>query len=176
FTEEPVRELLRFFAKFAQVKAVYDAATTAASAQASQLLQRATKTHYDVIIKTPILVLPRAASSVDAITANLGEIFAHNAFPSQDDGHVVTKLEAGLRHVRLASQLGHDGHTHYVQMFDDVNIIVDMTHEDHLGHKNSSPEADTRILAQMSDFQIKLTQEQYIFVMALTQSIPRAFT
>ncbi|KAE8269165.1 hypothetical protein A4X09_0g3183 [Tilletia walkeri] len=176
FTEEPVRELLRFFAKFAQMKAVYDAATTAASAQASQLQQRATKMHYDVIIKTPILVLPRAASSTDAITANLGEIFAHNTFPSQDDGHVVTKIEAGLRHIRLASRLEHDGHTHHVQMIDDVNIIVDMTHEDHLGHKNSSPEADTRILAQMSDVQIKLTQEQYIFVMALTQSIPRAFS
>ncbi|CAD6889894.1 unnamed protein product [Tilletia caries] len=175
FTEEPVRELLRFFAKFAQMKAVYDAATTAASAQASQLQQRATKMHYDVIIKTPILVLPRTASSADAITANLGEIFAHNTFPSQDDGHIVTKIEAGLRHIRLASRLEHEGHTHHVQMIDDVNIIVDMTQEDHLGHENSSTEANTRILAQMSDVQIKLTQEQYIFVMALTKSIPRAF-
>ncbi|KAK0532867.1 Vacuolar protein sorting-associated protein 13 [Tilletia horrida] len=175
FTEEPVRELLRFFAKFAQMKAVYDAATTAASAQASQLQQRVTKMHYDVIIKTPIVVLPRNASSTDAITANLGEIYAHNTFPSQDDGHVVTKIEAGLRHIRLASRLHHDDHVHHVQMIDDVNILVDMTHEDHLDHKNSSADADTQILAQMSDVQIKLTQEQYIFVMALTQSIPRAF-
>ncbi|KAL9941010.1 hypothetical protein V8E36_000498 [Tilletia maclaganii] len=176
FTEEPIRELLRFFAKFAQMKAVYDAATTAASAQASQLQQRVTKMHYDVIIKTPIVVLPRDASSRDAITANLGEIFAHNTFPKQDDGHVVTKVEAGLRHIRLASRLEHGKQVHHVQMIDDVNILVDMTHSDHLGHQNSSTEADTRILAQMSDVQIKLTQEQYIFVMALTQSIPRAFT
>ncbi|KAK0549054.1 Vacuolar protein sorting-associated protein 13 [Tilletia horrida] len=176
FTEEPIRELLRFFAKFAQMKAVYDAATTAASAQASQLQERVNKMHYDIIIKTPILVLPRNAGSTDAITANLGEIYAHNTFPTQDDGHVVTKIEAGLRHIRLASRLEHGNQLNHVQMIDDVNIIVDMTHEDHLGHNNKGETADTQILAQMSDVQIKLTQEQYIFVMGLTQSIPRAFT
>jgi vacuolar protein sorting-associated protein 13A/C len=175
FMEEPIRDLLIFFSKFARMKAVYDAATEAATAQATQLQERASKMHYDVIIQSPVVVLPRDASSSDVLVANLGEIYAHNTFPPKDEGHVVTKVEAGLRHIRLASRLRHDGQSYNVQMIDDVNISVDMTQEQHLDHNNESDEPEMQIIARMSDVQIKMTQHQYCFIMALTQSIPRAF-
>ncbi len=41
----------------AQMKAVYDAATLAASNKASQLQERVDKMHYDILVKTPIVVL-----------------------------------------------------------------------------------------------------------------------
>lgn len=176
FLEEPVRDLLQFFSKFARMKALYDAASSAASAQASQLQDRVSRMQYDIIIKTPILVLAREATSSDIITANLGEIYAHNTFPENDSKHVVTKVEAGLRHIRLASRLRYGSQEYNVQMIDDVNISVDMTQADHLGHENAGDEPDTQIVARMSDVQINLTEQQYGFVMALTQSIPRAFT
>lgn len=197
FLEEPIRDLLQFFSKFARMKALYDAATSAASAQASQLQEQVNKMHYDVVVKTPIVVLPRDAHSPDVITANLGEIYAHNTFPPQDDKHVVTKIEAGLRHIRLASRMRYGSQDYHVQMIDDVNISVDMTHADHVAHSSRSEAPDTQvgdtrsrqcskretetcslllqIVARMSDVQIKLTEQQYGFVMALTQSIPRAF-
>ncbi|PWN54382.1 hypothetical protein IE53DRAFT_157097 [Violaceomyces palustris] len=176
FLEEPVRDLLEFFGKFARMKAVYDAATLAASAQASHLQEKVQKMHYDVVIKTPIVVIPRSSDSSDVITANLGEIYAHNTFPPQDDKHVVVKIEAGLRHIRLASRLRCGSQDYHVQMIDDVNISLDMTQANHLAHKPSrADDPETQIVAKMSDVHIKLTEQQYAFVMALTESIPRAF-
>lgn len=178
FLEEPVHDLIQFFSKFAQMKAVYDAATQAASAQATQLQAKVMKLHYDVIIKTPIVVLPRDVHSSDVITAYLGEIYAHNTFPAQDDDHVVTKVEAGIRHIRLASRLRSANKDYRVQMIDDVNISVDMTQQEHVDHEKSSTrsgEPDMQIRARMSDVQIKLTEQQYGFIIALSQSIPRAF-
>jgi vacuolar protein sorting-associated protein 13A/C len=200
FAEEPIRDLLQFFSKFARMKEVYDAATQAASAQASQLQARAAKLHYDVVIKTPIVSISRGQGSSDVLTANLGEIYAHNTFPSQADGRTVTQVEAGLRHIRLASRMRFGSQEYHLQMIDDVNISVDMTQREHLpsdgtGPATSAPspargsndgeqavtasssadEPDMQIVARMSDVQIKLTEQQYGFIMALTQAIPRAF-
>ncbi|CAO1638595.1 unnamed protein product [Sympodiomycopsis kandeliae] len=175
FLEEPIRDLLQYFSKFARMKAVYDAATQAATAQASQLQGQVSKMHYDIIVQSPVVVLPRDTGSSDVLIANLGEIYAHNTFPPRDDGHVVTKIEAGLRHIRLASRLRHGNQNHHVQMIDDVNVSVDVTQEQHLDHQNQSNTPEMQILARMSDVQIKMTQHQYGFIMALTQTIPRAF-
>ncbi|PWZ02331.1 hypothetical protein BCV70DRAFT_172197 [Testicularia cyperi] len=181
FVEEPIRDLLQFFSKFAQMKAVYDAATLAASNQASQLQERVDKMHYDVVIKTPIVVLPRSADSSDVITANLGEIYANNTFSVRDNRETITKIEAGLRHIRLASRLRYGSQEYHVQMIDDVNISLDMVQSDRaatIGGASGSGDSDspeTQIVAKMSDVHVKLTEAQYGFVMELTQSIPRAF-
>lgn len=177
FVEEPIRDLLQFFSKFVQMKAVYDAATLAASNQASQLQERVNKMHYDVIIKTPIVVLPRSADAPDVMTANLGEIYAKNTFAIRENKEAITKIEAGLRHIRLASRMRYGSQEYHVQMIDDVNISLDMIQTDRTsagpGPASDSPE--TQMVAKMSDVHIKLTEAQYCFVMELTQSIPRAF-
>ncbi|SPO25926.1 related to VPS13 - involved in regulating membrane traffic [Ustilago trichophora] len=177
FVEEPIRDLLQFFSKFAQMKAVYDAATLAASNQASQLQERVDKMHYDVIIKTPIVVLPRSADSPDVMTANLGEIYAKNTFAVRDNKEAITKIEAGLRHIRLASRMRYGSQEYHVQMIDDVNISLDMIQSDRAGATpgTASDSPETQMVAKMSDVHIKLTEAQYCFVMELTQSIPRAF-
>ncbi|EPQ26496.1 uncharacterized protein PFL1_05818 [Pseudozyma flocculosa PF-1] len=185
FVEEPIRDLLQFFSKFAQMKAVYDAATLAATAQASQLQEKVSKMHYNVVVKTPIVVLPRSSDSPDVITANLGEIYAHNTFPEHDDGkHASVKIEAGLRHIRLASRLRYGDQEYHVQMIDDVDISLDMTQIDHLDHEpriadagdgSGEQQPQTQIVAKMSDVHVKLTEAQYGFVLALASSIPRAF-
>ena len=177
FLEEPVRELMQFFMRFAQMKSVYDAATLAASAQASQLQQRVPKMHYDVVIKTPIVILPRDPSSADMFVANLGEIYAHNTFQGPDDQHVVTKIEAGLRHIRLASRLHLGSQEYRVQMIDDVNLSVNISQSEHLDHKptESEPEPDMQISARLSDVNIVLTEPQYCLLMAVVEAIPRAF-
>lgn len=178
FVEEPIRDLLQFFSKFAQMKAVYDAATLAASNQASQLQERVDKMHYDIIIKTPIVVLPRLADSPDVMTANLGEIYAKNTFAIRDNKEAITKIEAGLRHIRLASRMRYGSQEYHVQMIDDVNISLDMVQSDRAsaspGSAIDSPE--TQMVAKMSDVHVKLTEAQYCFVMELMQSIPRTFT
>ncbi|CAO1616705.1 unnamed protein product [Parajaminaea phylloscopi] len=176
FLEDLIRDLLQYFSKFARMKAVYDAATQAASAQATQLQQQVSKMHYDIIVQSPVVVVPRDTRSADVLVANLGEIYAHNTFPSRNDrDHVVTKVEAGLRHIRLASRMNRGSHKSHIQMIDDVNISVDMTQDQHVSQQEDCDDPETQILARMSDVQIKLTQDQYCFLMAVTQNVARAF-
>lgn len=186
FVEETMADLLRFFSKFAEMKAVYDAATTAASAQATQLQSKVMKIHYDVVVKTPIVVLPREAGvSLDAITAHLGEIYAHNTFQkaNTDTAYPTIKVEAGIRHIRLASRFISKRKAQHIQMIDDVNLEVDVIQQDHSTEQKNENDADhhtlqepeMQVLAKMSDVQIKLTEQQYQFIIQLTQSIPEAF-
>lgn len=176
FLEDLIRDLLQFFSKFARMKAVYDAATQAASVQATQLQQQASKMHYDVIVQSPVVIVPRDTASTDVIIANLGEIYAHNTFPPKNDRkHVVTQVEAGLRHIRLASRMNRGSHRSHIQMIDDVNISLDMIQEQHLDHENDGEEPEMQILARMSDVQIKMTQDQYCFLMEVVQTVPGAF-
>ncbi len=175
--EEPVRDLVQFFMRFAQMKAVYDAATLAASAQALQLQEKVPKMHYDIVIKTPIVVLPRAPTSPDMLVANLGEIYAHNTFEGPDPAHLVTKIEAGIRHIRLASRLTLGMQEYRVQMIEDVNLSVDITQSEHLDHTATAGETapDTQITAHMSDVNVLLTEAQYCLLMSLVTTLPRAF-
>jgi vacuolar protein sorting-associated protein 13A/C len=77
FMEGPIRDLYAFALKFARMKAVYDAASQAAVQRASEV----TRMHYDVVVKTPIIVLPRdGLESPDRLVLRLGEIVAKNEY------------------------------------------------------------------------------------------------
>lgn len=128
FVEEPVHRILRFLTKFARMKAVYDAATSAAAQSATEMQQQANKMRYDVLAKTPIIILPRSGQSSDAIVANLGEMSVKNTF-SQDEkeGLSVTHIEAGLRKIRLASTSGAGDAASEIQMLKNVDLGFDIS-------------------------------------------------
>lgn len=142
FIEEPVHRILVFFSKFAKMKAIYDAATQAAAQKANEMGTQVSKMHYDILIRTPIVVFPRDEShSRDSIIANLGEISLNNKFEVSND-QIVTKIQAGLRAVRLTSTLYNKGKSHSLQILDDVTIGVDVTLHQNIGSaKNSDPPA-----------------------------------
>lgn len=127
FNEEPVHRILVFFSKFARMKAVYDAATAAAAQRATEVSTMIPKMHYDIIISTPIVVFPRdEVDSKDIVTANLGEISVKNKFEVSRDT-VVTKINAGLREIRLTTTIYSDGKANSLQILEDVEINVDLT-------------------------------------------------
>jgi vacuolar protein sorting-associated protein 13A/C len=127
FVEEPVQRLLSFFAKFARMKAVYDAATQAAVDRATEMQTKIPKMHFDILIRTPIVVFPRdEAGSKDVLIANLGEISLSNRFVVSED-QVVTEIEAGLKDIRLTSRLWHGGEEHALQLLNDVHFGLHMT-------------------------------------------------
>lgn len=124
--EDPVHRILRFLTKFARMKAVYDAATSAAAQSATEIQQQANKMRYDILAKTPIIVLPRNGQSSDAIVANLGEMSVKNTF-SKDKEESLTHIEAGLRKIRLASLSGSGDAASEIQMLKDVDLGFDIT-------------------------------------------------
>lgn len=135
FNEEPVNRILIFFSKFGRMKAAYDASSQAAARLAAEaaaqhpneVQDKPSKMHYDILVRTPIVVFPRGQlDSDDLIIANLGEISLSNRFEVTQD-QVVTKIQAGLREVRLTSTLHHEGEPYSLQILDDVHIGVEVT-------------------------------------------------
>ncbi|GAA5827080.1 hypothetical protein JCM11251_002234 [Rhodosporidiobolus azoricus] len=175
FRSEPVHRILVFFTQFGRMKAVYDAAAQAASQRATEMQTMIPKMHYDILVKTPILVFPHEDGRIgDTIVAHLGELSLSNEFEVTDT-QVITRIAFGLHEVGLESHLYHAGETHPLPVLDDVNIDVDLKLTQNIDPQRELEVPATVISAKMSDFKIKLTQAQYGLLIHLSQTIPSAF-
>jgi vacuolar protein sorting-associated protein 13A/C len=118
FLQEPIHRLLAFASEFAQLKAVYDAASQAAIDRAPEV----TRMKYDILVKTPIVILPRdGMQSSEMLVLRLGEIRAQNEFGKRSLGD--TSIVASLKGVNVASDDGQDS-SKALQLVDNVNIDV----------------------------------------------------
>lgn len=140
FLEEPVHRLLRFLTQFARMKAVLDAARNAAAQQASELSDRVPKMHFDVIVKTPIIILPRSNKSSDILTANLGEISAKNSFKGS-----TTEIEASLSSIQLISTLAADSEVQSLKMLEDVHLSANIATSEGLDRTEENARPDTMV-------------------------------
>ncbi|ODO11680.1 hypothetical protein I350_00464 [Cryptococcus amylolentus CBS 6273] len=169
FMERPVHDLYAFAIKFARMKAVYDAAQQAAVQRASEV----TRMHYDIVVKTPIIVLPRdGLTSKDRLVLRLGEIVAKNQY--LDDPNDTSTIDASLRGINVASEIALNDKTVTLQMVDDVAITAAIKQAGGSSHRVDPHHADTE--ANMSDVKLSLTQRQYILLMSVLQSLPRALS
>ncbi|KAF2789276.1 vacuolar protein sorting-associated protein 13 [Melanomma pulvis-pyrius CBS 109.77] len=180
FLTEPFRKIMEFAVKFGKMQAIFNAARQAAANQATQIQERATKMHFDIIISTPIVVFPRMVISDkpdrDTLTANLGEIYANNKFVPLDDSKdsdSANKISAGIRNIKLTSNLHYeDNKSEELQLIDKVDLDFNITMVD---HKTGRQRPDLEIDGSMSNINLKLTPEQMKFALELSRSIPAAF-
>jgi vacuolar protein sorting-associated protein 13A/C len=166
--------------KFGKMQAIFNAARQAAANQASQIQGSASKMHFDILIKTPIIVFPKAMEADgnrDAVTAELGEIYASNKFMPAEKakkGAVVNQLSAGLRNIRLISIF------HYSQEeFEELQMLekVDLDFKiRYMEHDSNVPRPDLEIEGTMSPINLQISQVQLKFLLELSKTIPRAFT
>ena len=175
FLEEPFRKIIQFLVKFGQMQAIYNAARQAAANQASQMQESSSKMHFDVLIKTPILVFPRvmqAGKPRDLLTAYLGEIYASNEFVTFDsvEGN---KISAGIRNVRLTSEFHYDGDRHEeLEMIDKVDLDFKVTSAE---HQQNSNRPDMEVEGKMSPINLRVAQTELKFLLELSQTVPNAF-
>jgi vacuolar protein sorting-associated protein 13A/C len=180
FLTEPFRKIMEFAVKFGKMQAIFNAARQAAANQATQIQEKATKFHFDIVISTPIVVFPRMVISdkpeKDTLTANLGEIYARNTFVPLDDSNnsdVANKISAGIRNIKLTSNLHYDeDRSEELQLIDKVDLDFSITMVE---HKAGRQRPDLEIEGSMSNFNLKLTPEQMRFALELSRSIPAAF-
>lgn len=165
FLEEPVHRILRFLTQFGKMKAVFDAARS----ETPPMPATSSKMHFDVIIKTPVILFPRDAQSTDLLVANLGEFRAKNSF-NRD----ITYTDAGLRAVRLASRLEHEDKAHELEMLADLNLDLRITEVEGINRTQEQSRPDMFVEADLSDVKMNLTERQYGFCIALSKTIPRA--
>lgn len=182
FLEEPFRKIINFLVKFGKMQAIFNAARQAAANQASHMQESTTKMHFDVLIKTPILVFPRVMAidnRRDLLTAYLGEIYASNEFVTLDakksdfpsiEGN---KISAGIRNVRLTSDFHYDeDRSEELEMIDKVDVDFQITSAE---HEKGSKRPDLEVVGKMSPINLRVAQTQLRFLMELSQSVPAAF-
>ena len=179
FLEEPFRKIMEFGVKFGKMQAIFNAARQAAANQATQVQQSAQKMHFDVVIKTPIVVFPRAMVDDrprDLLTAYLGEIYASNKFvgiKGQKDGPIINKLSAGIRNIRLTTEFHYDDdQSQELEMIDKVDLDFKIRY---LEHQAGLDRPDLEIDGSMSPINLRISQAQFKFLMELSKTIPAAF-
>ena len=179
FLEEPFRKIINFLVKFGKMQAIFNAARQAAANQASQMQESSSKMHFDVLIRTPILVFPRvmmADRPRDLLTAYLGEIYASNEFITLDRTRKAVegnKISAGIRNVRLTSDFHYeDGKSEELEMIDKVDLDFQVTSAE---HQQDLKRPDLEIEGKMSPINVRVAQTQLKFLMELSKTVPSAF-
>ncbi|KAI4286783.1 MAG: hypothetical protein L6R35_003961 [Caloplaca aegaea] len=179
FLGEPFRKIINFLVKFGKMQAIFNAARQAAANQASQMQENANKMHFDILIKTPIIVFPRVMKSDqerDLLTAYLGEIYASNEFEALNDSEnsaTVNRISAGIRHVRLTSDFHYEGgKSEELEMIDKVDLNFQVSYVE---HQPGLQRPDMEIEGNMSPINVCVAQTQLKFLMELSTTIPSAF-
>jgi vacuolar protein sorting-associated protein 13A/C len=181
FITEPFRKIMEFGIKFGKMQAIFNAARQAAANQATKVQESASKLHFDIAIKTPIVAFPRMVITEnperDTMTAYLGEIYANNKFvalqgPSAD-GQTANKLSAGIHNIRLTSTFNYEsGKSEELEMIDKVNLDFNITQTE---HRPGLERPDMEIEGAMSNINLRVTEAQMKFAMELSRNIPQAF-
>ncbi|KAI9888280.1 MAG: hypothetical protein M1814_000770 [Vezdaea aestivalis] len=180
FVEEPFRKIIDFAVKFGKMQAIFNAARQAAANQAAQIQENANMMHFDILVKTPIIVFPRMAAGDsprrDVITAYLGEIYARNSFETMKYGEnslTINKLSTGIRNIRLTSDFSYTkDRSEELELINKVDIQFDINYAE---HQSFSKRPDLEIKGSMTDFNLNITQAQMRFLLELSKSIPAAF-
>ena len=179
FLEEPFRKMMEFGVKFGKMQGIFNAARQAAANQATQVQESASKMHFDIIVKTPIVVFPRAMIDDrprDLLTAYLGEIYASNKFvgvQGHKDSPSVNKLTAGIRHIRLTTEFHYeDGLSEELELIEKVDLNFKIRY---LEHQSGLDRPDLEVEGKMSDVNIRVSQTQMKLLLELSKTIPAAF-
>ncbi|KAH6845758.1 hypothetical protein B0I37DRAFT_435189 [Chaetomium sp. MPI-CAGE-AT-0009] len=181
FLEEPFRKIVDFLVKFGKMQAIYNAARQAAANQANQLQQSQSRIKFDVIVKTPIVVFPRAVvperPQRDVVTAYLGEIYAQNKFAPLDDSEdsdIAMKLSAGIRNIRLTSNFHYsDDREEELELIDHVDLAFNITYAE---HRPGVKRPDLEVQSSMTDFNLRITPYQLNSLLEISRSVPAAFS
>ena len=180
FLEEPFRKIMEFAVKFGKMQAIFNAARQAAANQASQVQESASKMHFDVVVKTPIVVFPRAMIDDrprDLLTAYLGEIYASNKFVGlqghKEGGALVNKLSAGIRNIRLTTEFHYeDDQEEELEMIEKVDLDFKIRY---LEHQPGLERPDLEVEGSISPLNLRISQTQMKLLLELSKTIPAAF-
>lgn len=181
FLTEPFRKIMDFAVKFGKMQAIFNAARQAAANQANQIQERANKIHFDILVRTPIVVFPRmvttnAEAERDLLTAYLGEIYVSNKFVPIDDTEKsdhANEISAGIRNIRLTSLLHYpEEELEELELIDKVDLGFDMTYVE---HKPGLKRPDLEVRGSLSNTNLRISAQQMKFALELSRSIPAAF-
>jgi vacuolar protein sorting-associated protein 13A/C len=185
---DSIKPTLMFLQEFLDMKNVSDAARNAAVETAQQAQAENNGFHFDIIIKSPVLIIPAGENKkTDTLVAYLGEIRANNKFIDvhRRDLNDVSKsitvpgshLSCGLYDISLrstAETFDKSGNPikRVLPIIDDLNIVFDI--EGPLKPKETLGPS-TRIEGNISDVRMSLTERQYKSLLEAWEFIQKNF-
>ncbi|KAF7732148.1 hypothetical protein EC973_006403 [Apophysomyces ossiformis] len=175
FQERPVSQLLEYLSKFAAMKSLYDRARQAAIMSAQQFQEANTKTHFDIVVKSPVVLFHATRyNPQDVITAQLGELWASNSFVQEKDGCVNT-IQAGIRTIKLTSKFHLRGspprkiEIQSLSILDDTDLNFDIK----CIHETTMRRPEVEIQGVLSNISMRLTEQQYVVLMDIVNTVSR---
>lgn len=177
--EEPFSRIMAFGSKFAQMKAYYDSARQVALNQANQI-EDANKIHFDILIKTPILVFPQIKTvhgelECDTVIAHLGEIYAKNEYVtlSEDSKNTLAnQIAFGIRSTKLFSKFHFPNVVQSLEIIDNLDMSFDVSYvEPYQDMKRPV----TLVTGNLTQTTIRVTEYQYRFLMEIMSAVSGIF-
>ncbi|KAG6900136.1 hypothetical protein C0993_002481 [Termitomyces sp. T159_Od127] len=168
YLEEPLRDIYLFVTQLAKLKGFYDAAAQAAvRVQSASTVERM---HFEISIKTPILVFPSDSSkSRNTLVMKLGEISAQNSLDL-----VANKIAASLSGVQLVSIFYYD-QASTLKIIENIDINADIVQTTGIDRETNRDSPDTKVAINVSDVKLHLTQVQYELLVKLSESVLQFF-
>ncbi|KAI9251543.1 hypothetical protein BY458DRAFT_17568 [Sporodiniella umbellata] len=170
---ESLPPTLNFLTEFLEMKFVFDAARNAALETAQQNQEEGNRFHFDVLIKSPLVVFPVQS---DTIIAHLGEIRAKNKYLEVERREInnvfvsnqvaVASIECGLYEISLESRS--DG----ASIIEDMDIAFDIESPEKPDSKNGP---NMQIRGLISDVQMSLTDKQYASLLQVWNMVQKNF-
>ncbi len=142
FLEGPLHDLYSFLLKLARLKGLYDAATVAAVQKASEI----ERMHFEVSIKTPIIIFPfDPTSSSDSFVLRLGQMGAKNKYEG-----IANRISAGLHGIQLISRHERDEDCCTLKVIDDIDVSADVIQTSNIDRQVDVELPDTQVSTVVS--------------------------
>ncbi|KAK6455080.1 vacuolar sorting [Scheffersomyces xylosifermentans] len=175
FVESSLNRILDYLSQFLKMKAIYDRAREAAINQANQI-DDASKIKFNLLVNAPTIVFPSLIENsdnvYDNITANLGEIYAHNEFSGSGET-LKNVISAGIRKVSLSSLFNFGNEI--VQVSKMVNNL-DMSFLIDYKEEYTANVPTFTVKGKMPALDLILTELQLKNLLKLSNSVSKVFT
>ncbi|KAI9272903.1 hypothetical protein BDA99DRAFT_569176 [Phascolomyces articulosus] len=170
---------LGFLNEFLEMKTVYDAAREAA---AQQMQETDSRMHFDITVKSPVVIFP-VSDKDDTVIANLGEIRAANEFinvmrrrtydlTAEPKELSMSKILCGLYTISLQSRsivkVRGQQHERILPIIDNLDITFDIQ-----SPEKAAPEwgPATSIIGHVSDIRMALTENQFKWLLDIYNKV-----
>ncbi|ODV94409.1 hypothetical protein PACTADRAFT_18111 [Pachysolen tannophilus NRRL Y-2460] len=174
FSEEPFHKILAFLSQFQRMKYIYDKARDAAWNQANNI-EDANKIHFDILVRTPIIVFPKlidpGKNIYDNLTAHLGEIYATNEYVPNGESFS-NIISAGLRSTKVSSIIHFENN---LQQSSEIICGLGISFQIDYSDSSSIDRPMMKITGDVEGSEIKLTEIQCQYLLQISQSISKAF-
>ncbi|KAI0218945.1 Vacuolar protein sorting-associated protein 13 [Massospora cicadina] len=166
--EDPISSLMSFFSRFAEMQGLFESARLAALNSASQLQEQVSRLQFEVLMKSPKLLLPRSDLSKDFLTANLGELRLRNSFLRKP--YLINAICLKLSSIFLSSSIEFSDFRQELEILQNMDLAIDLNvMNDDAG--SSTPAKEMAV--SLSPVAINVTRGQYRLLLDVFNRVVR---